>query len=141
MNKWQRYRIAETNFGTLVRTEAEWQRDINNHTDSADADMFHIQVIEIGALGECQRELEIQNTQIRKENERLIKIIKQEASENDEFGAEFLCIVILRDENKKLKKDLDEAEEVIKKLLHCPDINYLSTIDRADDFLKRMEGK
>lgn len=44
--------------------------------------------------------------ELLKENEQLKKLLTKELSENDEFGMEYTVIVLLKDENAKLKKQL-----------------------------------
>ena len=48
------------------------------------------------------------------ENERLNKVLKQEVSNNDEWGCEFLGITIVREENKELKAKLAAVTEALK---------------------------
>lgn len=52
-------------------------------------------------------------------NKKLEKIIAKELSENDEFGAEFVHVNILKDENARLKKANKVLRDVLR-MEHCP---------------------
>lgn len=58
--------------------------------------------------------LVIENHKLKAENERLNKILKQEFNENDELGAEYLGITMVRDENNKLRARLAIASEEVQ---------------------------
>lgn len=50
---------------------------------------------------------------LREENERLKKIIAKELSENDEFGAEFVHVSILKNEIELLKNKLSKLKRLV----------------------------
>ena len=59
--------------------------------------------LKYGNCSECQR--------LWRENENLRAIIRKELSENDEFGAEYVHVSILRRENEELRKEIKELKE------------------------------
>jgi hypothetical protein len=61
-----------------------------------------------GNCSECQR--------LWKENENLRAIIRKELSENDEFGAEYVHVSILRRENEELREKLKVALKALDEI-------------------------
>lgn len=53
------------------------------------------------------------------ENERLKKILAQEASENDELGAEYILVTLQREEIGKLKVKIEKLREAMIKISKC----------------------
>lgn len=94
-------------------------------------------------VNEKLKELELKNEKLMAENENLKKIIAKELSENDEFGAEFVHVNILRE---KLKIAVDALNE-IKAYGHSENCrimkpyrdHYRCHFEEAEEAIKKLE--
>lgn len=94
----------------------------------------------IGAV-EWTRAIELSAfTALQAENERLKSIIAKEMSENDEFGAEYVHVNILKEENAKLRAAYGVVREALEKIkkrgagynLSLSDVNFRLDCDCKD---------
>lgn len=90
-------------------------------------------------VNEKLKELELKNEKLMAENENLKKIIAKELSENDEFGAEFVHVNILRE---KLQIAVDALKEV-RDYDSSPPYDYCVEFlqEEARGVLKKIEGE
>jgi hypothetical protein len=77
-------------------------------------------------VNEKLKELELRNEKLKAENENLKSIIAKELSENDEFGAEFVHVNILRE---KLINIIEASKEVCNSAEWCANNGIIARED------------